>query len=192
MSSPALSRSQTASLGLHPSSPAFRGVMTSLSPALSHQPTQRNNNKLTNVQQRISPTFSVASETSTSPGLSFSLSQTHSNSSRPSTPSSLVVKSKALSPGPGRPVVVELNSKELSGLSGRSDQRGFKRARDNDEETMTGFDVFIYLFIYVFSSGSILIVFITYYLFSCLVRDQERAMEEAIGLGRTNAVGIVI
>lgn len=137
MSSPALSRSHTASLGLHPSSPAFRGVMTSLSPALSHhQPNQRNNNKSA-VQHRISPTFSVASESSTSPGLSFSLSQTHSNSSRPSTPSSLVVKSKALSPGPGRPVVVELNSKEL----GRTDHRGFKRARDNDEETMTGFDL---------------------------------------------------
>jgi hypothetical protein len=42
-----------------------------------------------------------------------------------------------VSPGPGRPVVVELNSREI----GRTDHRGFKRARDNDEETMTGFDV---------------------------------------------------
>lgn len=128
--SPALPK-PTQGLITTPSSPAFRGI--SLSPALQRKSSQ----PAGGLQQRvISPSNSVASNTSTSPGLSFSLSQTQSNSSRPSTPSSLVVKSKAISPGPGRP---GLDSTELSAKSNH--QRAFKRTREHDEETMTGFEV---------------------------------------------------
>lgn len=127
-SSPGLPR-PIHSLAISPTSPAFRGV--TLSPALQRKSNQSTPGLQLQQQQRvISPSNSVASNTSTSPGLSFF---THSNSSRPSTPSSLVVKSKAISPGPGRPVI------EFSEFS-KNNHRGFKRTRD-DEETMTGFEV---------------------------------------------------
>jgi len=123
LSSPALA--SRPGLVISPSSPAFCGV--SLSPGLR---------KSVHPAHVISPSNSVASNASTSPGLSFSLSQTHSNSSRPSTPSSFVAKSKAISPGPGRPVV-ETSSR--SSMKSNIIQRGMKRTRD-DEETMTGFE----------------------------------------------------
>lgn len=119
-------------LAISPTSPAFRGV--TLSPALQRK-TNHSTGSFQQQQQRvISPSNSVASNTSTSPGLSFF---THSNSSRPSTPSSLVVKSKAISPGPGRPVIE--SSSDFSTKTNH--HRGLKRTRDNDEETMTGFEV---------------------------------------------------
>lgn len=131
--SPALPR-PVHNLAISPTSPAFRGV--TLSPALQRKSSQSTGGLQLQQQRVISPSNSVASNTSTSPGLSFSLSQTHSNSSRPSTPSSLVVKSKAISPGPGRPMI---DSSEFP--SKTNHHRGIKRTRDNDEETMTGFEV---------------------------------------------------
>ncbi|XP_046635044.1 mediator of RNA polymerase II transcription subunit 26-like isoform X2 [Daphnia pulicaria] len=131
--SPALPR-PVHNLAISPTSPAFRGV--TLSPALQRKSSQSTGGLQLQQQRVISPSNSVASNTSTSPGLSFSLSQTHSNSSRPSTPSSLVVKSKAISPGPGRPMI---DSSEFP--SKTNHHRGIKRTRDNDEETMTGFEL---------------------------------------------------
>ncbi|KZS03271.1 Mediator of RNA polymerase II transcription subunit [Daphnia magna] len=131
--SPALPR-PVHNLVISPTSPAFRGV--TLSPALQRKPIHPAGSLQLQQQRVISPSNSVASNTSTSPGLSFSLSQTHSNSSRPSTPSSLVVKSKAISPGPGRPMI------ETSEFPSKTNHhRGIKRTRDNDEETMTGFEL---------------------------------------------------
>lgn len=138
MASPALPKSLH-NFAISPTSPAFRGV--TLSPALQRKSCQSTGD--VQLQRVISPSNSLASNASTSPDLSVSLSQTHSNSSRPSTPSSLMVKSKVISPGPGRPII------ESADFSSKSHHRGFKRTRDNDEETMTGFEVISLLFIVI-------------------------------------------
>ena len=175
--SPALPR-PVHNLAISPTSPAFRGV--TLSPALQRKSSQSTGGLQLQQQCVISPSNSVASNTSTSPGLSFSLSQTHSNSSRPSTPSSLVVKSKAISPGPGRPMI---ESSEFP--SKTNHHRGLKRTRDNDEETMTGFEVVSqsFLLIETFICKELWLVN------SCRESGREAVMGW-IGLGWTNAAVI--
>lgn len=147
-SSPALMRPVHSVAAMASStSPAFRALSTGTlsSPALQHHRGNIGSKATSGLQSyqpsHVSPSNSVASNTSTSPGLSFSLSQTHSNSSRPSTPSSLVVKSKAVSPGPGRPHSRLDTSSLVSSATNNNQLRGLKRPRDNDEETMTGFEV---------------------------------------------------
>ena len=139
--SPSVGSAVRSGLSIPPTSPcpAMR-VMGGSPPTL--QPPQRGASGARLPSSVISPSNSVASNasrgsSSTSPGLSFSVSvpsqPTHSNSSRPSTPSSLqmVAKSKAVSPGPGRPLVEQISS-----------PRPMKRKiRDeHHEETMTGFE----------------------------------------------------
>lgn len=128
-------------------SPAFRGMVSSGtlgSPALPHM--NRDRRGIQPYQpSHISPSNSVASNASTSPGLSFTMSQTHSNSSRPSTPSS-VAKSKVISPGPGRPPSVFDSSPVSVAVTNNNQTRGIKRHRDNDEDTMTGFEVLLFSF----------------------------------------------
>ena len=118
-------------------SPAFRGIASSAAAAVTALQSPA---LVTHYQRKpiMSPSNSVASNASTSPVCS--LSQTHSNSSRPSTPSSLVARSKAVSPGPGRPTSQEASHFTTTQRQSNIPQRGFKRLRDN-EETMTGFEV---------------------------------------------------
>lgn len=124
-------------------SPAFRGTVSS--PAMPNRGIKSGQQQYQ--PSHISPSNSVASNASTSPGLSFCPSQTGlSNSSRPSTPSSagMVIKSKAVSPGPGRPM--SLFDSVAASVTNNNQLRGHKRPRDNDEDTMTGFEVGCFAF----------------------------------------------